>query len=195
VGLGMTDRFYGQAPRVNISHTRKRSVFTASYNKSITFANDIRTQQDLLNPNFINNNAVNSNSPILDERLTLGYSYTGRRATLTVSGNRSEQTQADNGEQSTFQGLALSVSPQLSRTYTLSGTMAWNDSESATQFGVPNSRFAGSSENWITSVTVGRPINSRANMSLNYQFTDQQSDNSFGGYQENRVMATVNIRL
>ncbi len=195
VGVGMTDRFYGKAPRVNVSHTRKRSTFTASYNKSISFSNDIRTQQDLLNPNYVNNFAVNSNGPILDERFTLGYSYTGRRATLNISGNHSDQTQQDNGEQSTFQGLAISVSPQLSRTYSVSGTMAWNDSESATLFGVPNSQFSGSSESWITSVTVGRPINSRANLSLNYQYTDQQSDNSFGGYQENQVMATVNISL
>lgn len=195
VGVGMTDRFYGKAPRVNISHTRKRSTFTASYNKSITFANDIRTQQDLLNPNYINNYAVNSNSPILDERLTLGYSYTGRRATINVSGNRSQQTQADNGQESTFQGMALTVSPQLSRTYTFSGTMAWNESEPTTQFGIPNSQFSGNSEYWITSLTVGRPINSRTTMSFNYQYTDQQTDNSFGGYQENRVMATLNIRL
>jgi hypothetical protein len=32
-------------------------------------------------------------------------------------------------------------------------------------------------------------------VSLNYRYTDQQSDNSFNQYQENRVMATLNIRL
>jgi hypothetical protein len=194
--LGMTDRFYGKAPRLNISHKRKRSQFNASYNKSITFSNDISTQQDLLNPNYVNNYAVNSNGPILDERFTLGYAYTGRRATLGLSGNHSDQTQEDNGQQSTFQGLALSVSPQLSRVYSVSGTMSWNESSSSTFNGNPNIvDFANGSESWISSVTVGRPLNSRARLSVNYQYTDQQSDSAFGGYQENRVMATVNISL
>ncbi len=196
VGVGMTSRFFGNAPRVNISHRRKKSLFTASYNKSITFANDIRTQQDLLNPNYINNYALDSNGPVLDERFTLGYSYTGRRATINLSGSQSQQTQADNGEESTFQGLALSVSPQVSRVYTVSGTVAWNDSQTDSIFGAPNSQFfLENSEYWITSVSVGRPINTRASMSLSYQYTDQTSNNSFDEYTENQIMATVNISL
>jgi len=196
VGVGMTSRFFGKAPRINISHRRKRSSFTASYNKSISFANDIRTQQDDLNPNYINNYALNSDSPILDERLTLGYSYTGRRATASLSGSHSQQTQADTGEESTFKGLALSVSPQISSVYTVSGTVAWNDNQSDSIFGIPNSRFyQGDSQYLITSVSIGRPINSRATMSVNYQYTDQTSNNAFDEYTENRIIATVNISL
>jgi hypothetical protein len=195
VSLGITSRFYGKAPRINISHRRKKSLFTASYNKSITFANDIRTQQDLLNPNYINYYALNSTSPILDERLTLGYSYTGRNTTIGLSGTQSQQTQADNGQESTFRGLALSVSPQLSSVYTLSGTVAWNDSETDTVF-APGARFFGpTSEYWTASVSLGRPINSRTTMSINYQYTDQTANDTFGGYQENRILATLNISL
>ncbi len=196
VALGLDSRYFGTAPRLNISHTRRRSVFTASYNKSITFGRDILTQQNDLNPGLINNSALNSQSPIIDERLTLGYSYAGRRAGLTVTGSNSEQTQEDNGEQSRFQGLAVSVSPKLSGTYTLSGTMAWNNSEPTTQLGGnPNTRFSNSSQSWTTRVALGRPINTRTNLSVYYQYTDQQSDDSFSEYQENRVMASLSIRL
>jgi hypothetical protein len=197
VNVGLTSRFFGKAPRINISHKRKKSLFTASYNKSISFANDIRTQQDLLNPTFINNYAVNSNSPILDERFTLGYSYTGRRASVSVSGTNSQQTEADNGEESTFRGLAISVSPQFSRIYTVSGSMSWNENQTDSIFGVPNNSqfFRGNSEYWITSVSIGRPINSRASMSINYQYTDQTSNNAFDEYTENQIMATINISL
>ncbi|HEY6130479.1 MAG TPA: hypothetical protein VIV27_00595, partial [Halioglobus sp.] len=196
VGLGMGDRFFGQTPRVNISHERGRNTFTASYNKAITFANDIRTQQDLLNPDFINNPTLNTASPILDERFIVGWSYAGRRAALDFSGNHSQQTEADTGEKSIFQSWAVSVSPLISSTYTLSGALAWNDYEPRSEFGIPSSQFdEETSQAWITSVNVGRVINSRMNLNVGYQYTLQESDQSFNEYQENRVVATLNISL
>jgi hypothetical protein len=195
VEAGISDRYFGTSPHFNISHTRKRSVFSASYNKSITFGRDIRTQQDLYNPNYIFNSALNDQSVIIDQRFTLGYSYNGQNANISVSGSNSEQTQEDDGEKSTFQAWAVTYSPIVSSTYSYSGTLAWNNDEPRSQFGVPTSDFSENSEAWIASLTVGRSINERTNLSLNYQFTDQQSDDSFSQYQENRVMATVTVSL
>jgi hypothetical protein len=195
VAVGMTDRFFGKTPRVSIAHTYRRHVFTGSYNKRITFGRDIRTSSDSLNPGFVNNSAINDEGPILDERLSAGYTYNGRYAVLNFSGYHSEQTREDDGEQSTFQNWAVSVSPLISRTYTFSGTVAWNKDEPRGIAGIPNSDFSNTSESWITNLTVGRALNNRMNLSVSYQYTDQQSDDSFNEYKENRITATLNISL
>jgi hypothetical protein len=195
VDIGMGDRFFGKTPRLSISHTHKRNVFTASYNKTITFGRDILTEGNDFNQNIGNFSSLNSQSPIIDERFTVGYTYAGRRARINFIGSHSDQTQEDNGLKSEFQNLALTFSPLISRTYTLSGTLGWNNSEPRSEVGVPNNQLSNNSEAWTTSVSVGRDLNQRMGVSLNYRYTDQQSDNSFSEYQENRVMLTLNIRL
>lgn len=195
VSLSMGDRFFGKTPALNISHVHKRSTFSASYKKSITFDRDILTQGNDFNQNIGNFSAQNSQSAIIDERFTAGYSYSGRRARISFIGSHSDQTEEDNGQKSTFDNVALTYSPLLSRTYSLSATVAWNSSEPRSQFGDSNTDFANKSEAWTTTVSVSRPLNYRTSVSLNYRYTDQQSDNSFSEYQENRIMATLNIRL
>jgi uncharacterized protein (PEP-CTERM system associated) len=77
----------------------------------------------------------------------------------------------------------------------LSGTIAWSNSDSDSTFNDFNGDSLDYSEAWTANVTLGRALNNRMNVSLDYRYTDQQSDNSFNEYQENRVMATLNIRL
>jgi uncharacterized protein (PEP-CTERM system associated) len=77
----------------------------------------------------------------------------------------------------------------------LSGTVGWNNSDPRSEFDVPSADLSDSYEAWTTDVTLGRTLNNRMDVSLNYRYTDQQSDSSFNDYQENRVMATLNIRL
>ncbi|MEZ5501982.1 MAG: TIGR03016 family PEP-CTERM system-associated outer membrane protein [Halioglobus sp.] len=166
VSAGMGDRYFGKTPRLNISHTRKRSVFTASYNKLITFGRDIRTQQDLYNPDYVYNSSLNTPSAIIEQRFTLGYTYSGRRATVNFSGNNSEQTQEDDGQKSNFKSWALTVSPLVPQKYSLSGTLAWNDDKPRSQVGVPNTNFSENSQAWIASLTVRREINERTNLSV-----------------------------
>ncbi len=197
VGVGMGDRFFGKTPRFNISHRHKRSVFSASYKKSITFGRDILTEGNDFNQNIRNFASQNTQSPIIDERYTVGYRYDGRRASINFIGSHSDQTQEDNGQKSVYDDVALSVSPKvfISRRYSMSATISWRQDEPRSQFNQPNSNFSDNTEAWVTSVTVGRTLNERMSLSLNYRYTDQQSDNSFSEYQENRIMATLNIRL
>tara|TARA_B110000503_G_scaffold34861_2_gene56938 strand:- start:67378 stop:68871 length:1494 start_codon:yes stop_codon:yes gene_type:complete len=195
VGIGMGDRFFGKTPRFNITHTHKRNIFSASYKKSITFGRDILTEGNDFNQSVQNFSSQNSQSPIIDERFTAGYSYKGRRAIINFIGSHSDQTQEDNGQKSTYDDVALTFSPLISRTYTLSATVSWRQDEPRSQFGQSSTNFSNNSEAWTTSVTVGRALNDRMGVSLNYRYTDQQSDNSFSEYQENRIMATLNIRL
>ncbi len=195
VSTGIGERFFGKTPNLNISHTYKRSVFTASYNKGITFARDIRTQQNLINPGYNYNSSLDTQSPIIEENLTLGYTYNGRRAILNASGSYSDQTQEDNGQKSAYKGLAVTVSPLISSLYTLSGTLAWNENEPQGLFGVPNAGPTDNAQSWITNVQVGRQLSQHLGLSVDYQYTDQQSDDSFSEYQENRVMATLTYSL
>jgi uncharacterized protein (PEP-CTERM system associated) len=44
VSVGMGDRFFGKTPRLDFRHVRKRSSFSGSYNKRITFQRDLSTQ-------------------------------------------------------------------------------------------------------------------------------------------------------
>lgn len=195
VGFGIGDRYFGKTPRFNISHKHKRNTFSASYKKSITFGRDILTEGNDFNQSIGNFSSLDSQSPIIDERYTIGYAYSGRRANINFVASHSDQTQEDNGLKSTFDDLALTYSPLVPRPYTLSGTLAWSNDEPRSELGLPNQVFSDSSEAWITSITLGRTINDRMDLSLNYRYTDQQSDNFFNEYQENRVMATLNIRL
>ncbi|MCB1706682.1 MAG: TIGR03016 family PEP-CTERM system-associated outer membrane protein [Halioglobus sp.] len=195
VSVGMGDRFFGKTPRFSISHRHKRNVFSASYRKSITFGRDILTEGNDFNQSVRNFSSQNSQSPIIDERFTLGYTYTGRRASINFIGSHSDQTQEDNGEKSTYDDIALTFSPLISRTYTMSATVSWRQDEPRSIFGQNSTQLANNSEAWTTSLTVGRELNERMNISLNYRYTDQQSDNQFSEYQENRIMATLNIRL
>jgi len=215
VDAGTGDRFFGKTPRLSISHQRKRSLFKASYRKFITFQRDINTsgngflygdtiEDQLINgfdqqQQFINgvpvNSSLNSNGPILDERATLGYTYTGRRATTNIFGSYSQQTRAEDGAEGDFTDVTASFSPKLSRTYTVTGSVTWGEDDPLGYRGVSNLQDFSKSETWYYMVQVGRPLNNRMSMSLNYQYTDRQSEDSFNAYQENRVIATLNISL
>jgi uncharacterized protein (PEP-CTERM system associated) len=215
VDIGSGDRFFGQTPRLNISHQRKRSFFRASYRKFITFQRDISTigngflNGDTVEEQLINNidregeiingvqtnSSINSNGPILDERATLGYTYSGRRATTDIFASYSEQTRAEDGAQAIYKDVTASFSPRVSQTYTVTGAITWEEDEPLGYLGIPNVQEFSDSSTWYYRVQVGRPINNRMSMSLNYQFTDRQSDDSFNEYQENRVIATLSIRL
>ncbi|MEZ5571777.1 MAG: TIGR03016 family PEP-CTERM system-associated outer membrane protein [Halioglobus sp.] len=216
VEVGSGDRFFGTTPRVNIKHQRKRSLFRASYRKTITYQRDISTLNDgffsgnTVEESLINNGNVDqefivgtgansslySNGPILDERGTLGYTYTGRRATTDVFGSYSEQTRAEDGAQGVFKNVTVSFSPKISRTYSLTGSITWDNNDPLGYKGVPgNVQDFGESEAWYYSLQVSRPLNNRMSLSVNYQYTDRQSDDPFNEYQENRVIATLNISL
>ena len=121
---------------------------------------------------------------------------------MGLTGSYSDQTAEENGSQGVFKSIRLSYSPRFSRTYSLTGSVAWNEDDPLGYGygygygGIPNNaRYSSSSEGWYYSVQVGRPVNDRMALSVNYQFTDRQSDDSLNAYQENRVIATLSIRL
>ena len=195
VSLGSGDRFFGSTPRLNITHQRKRNTFSANYNKTITFRRDITTGGNNLVEGIGINASLGTESAILDERGTLSWSYGGRYASMSLNGSYSQQTRAIDGAKGVFKNVAFTYSPMLSQSYSVSATVAYDEDKPAGFVGLPNVQDFAGSRSWIYNVNFSKPINNRLSASITYQFTDRQSDTNFNEYQENRVIATLNINL
>lgn len=196
VSLGTGNRYFGNTPRLGIEHKRRQSTFSLDYSTRITFEREIRDLQRGFLDGFAGSSSIRGDSPIIDERVTVGYNYAGRNANINLSGSWSEQEREDDGAVSVFKNIGLTYSPVLSRRYTLSATVTWDEDEPRQPIGVPDI-FGDqpTSETWRGIITVGKQLNNRFNLSVNYAYTDRQSDTGFGNYQENRITAFLGISL
>jgi uncharacterized protein (PEP-CTERM system associated) len=228
VSVGVGDRFFGSTPRVSFKHSYKRHTFSGNYRKTITFQRDLATYgldsfgedfggggSDFGDPLFSGgenrfdangdpvdgigtNTSVNSNSAILDERFTFRYAYSGRPGRVTFFGSYSQQTRAEDGAQADFGDWEFTVTPSLSKRYTVIGSIGYEDIRPAgfTQFDNNNEfRDFAETENWYYRLQFIRPLNTRMNTSLEYRFTDRKSDDPINEYTENLFRATLNISL
>ena len=79
VEVGTGDRFFGNTPRVSISHRHKRSNFSADYAKTLTYSRDIRTLDAGGEFDQVGNAATDA-SPLMTDlrdivaKITLGFS-------------------------------------------------------------------------------------------------------------------------
>lgn len=208
VDAGVGDRFFGNNPRFSITHSHKRSAFDASYAKTLTYDRDIRTLSDSPpgNPDFPPPPGVDpglttiTNSPILDERYTLGYSYQGLRTGFGVSAFQSEQTQQNGSSQtgfteSTYRGVTVSANRSLSQRTSLNASLNWNEQEPKKSANDIGGNFIDSSETWYGSLGIAHQWSERTNLGLNYLYTDRQSDNDFNSYTENRITLDLKVDL
>ncbi len=140
-----------------------------------------------------------SESPLLDERFTLGYSWQGRLTGFGVSAFQSDQTEqggtTDTFTQSSFRGISVSASRSLSQQTSLNAGLNWSEDEPEDSGDIIDDRFLESSEQWTGSLGVSRQLGTRTNLGLNYLYTDRQSDNDFNSYTENRVTLDLSIAL
>jgi hypothetical protein len=204
VEVGTGDRFFGTTPRFSIDYRHKRSSFTASYNKDLTYSRNIR---NLDTPLPGGNATTLTNSPILDERFTLGYAYQWRRSGLAINASISDQTRQDGQditaedltfEESTFTDVSLSLNHSLSQQLSISGGVGWDKRE-------PKNSSSGSivddSETWRADFGVRRTLGQNTTLSFEYRYTDRQSNNQvqpgnlFNEYTENRFILTLSIAL
>ena len=114
---------------------------------------------------------------------------------MSLNGSYSQQTRAIDGAKGVFKNVAFTYSPMLSQSYSVSATVAYDEDKPAGFVGLPNVQDFAGSRSWIYNVNFSKPINNRLSASITYQFTDRQSDTNFNEYQENRVIATLNINL
>lgn len=195
VSLGSGNRYFGKTPRLQINHKRQKNDFELAYKTSITFDREIRD----FDQGFLDGNSASSGSfdqsPIVDERLTLSYTYTGRKASVNVRGSYSEQTREEDDSAAVFQNLGVTFSPILSRYYTTAASVIWDSNEPRDPIGFGDTEFSNDTQTWRAVFTLGKQFNDRMNMSVNYTFTDRQSDREAGEYQENRITASLSIKL
>jgi len=192
VEAGTGDRFFGATPRFSISHEYKHSVFNASYARDLTYARDIRTLGDTTIPG--SDQTTLSTSPILDERFTLGYAYNWRRSTLKLDASHSDQTQTRAGRNSTFKRFSVSLNRSLSSQLSVNSSLSWDEQqplgEQSDLIGI-----TGDSETWRFQLGIQRSFNSNTDLSLDYLFTDRQSDRVEGEYTESRSTCTIRVRV
>ncbi|MEM9253846.1 MAG: TIGR03016 family PEP-CTERM system-associated outer membrane protein [Pseudomonadota bacterium] len=196
VGLGGGDRFFGNTPRVDITHRHKRNSFRLSYQKRITFDRDIRNEDQGGFDNNIDNPSILSNGPILDERWAGGWSYNARGFTASLTGNHSEQTRSEDGEKSLFKNLDFVVTPQISPGQNISFGLFWGVDEPRGAINeLPDFDTRGDSETWRYRVTWSKQLNLKVGASLAYVYTDRDGESDLNSYTENRIFATLIFTL
>ncbi|RLQ20751.1 TIGR03016 family PEP-CTERM system-associated outer membrane protein [Seongchinamella sediminis] len=202
VDVGTGDRFFGSTPRFSAQYYHKRSTLSASYARTLSYDRNIRTLDGFFPedfPIFLFDPETGeffqldgapttiSNSPIVDERFRLAYSYQGRRSNFSVAASQSEQRRLEDGRDSTFRGVVVSLNRNLSSTWTATGTVSWDEREPLGE----RSESVNQSETWRLRLSADRPITDWINFVLSYQYTDRQSEQASQQYQENRITATL----
>lgn len=207
VDVGTGDRFFGSTPRVEISYRHRRSVFTASYLKELTYSRSLRATEDFLpgtdafgNPvdpldveevDRLGTPTTTSRAPILNERLNVSWTFQGRFTTLNLNGSTSDQTRAQDGFEDTFNSASASISRRLSRNLNPSLTLSWQERLGDVERGASGR----DSETWRINVGVDRSIGQHTTMSIRYFYTDRQSEFEVDEYTENRVTVTFRFRV
>jgi uncharacterized protein (PEP-CTERM system associated) len=195
---GTGDRFFGTTPWFSADYRHKRSRFSVDYSQTLTYNRNIRTLG--VDDGLGGQPTTLTDSPLLDERLTLTYQFTGRRFTFGLIGNYSDQTrEGENGlvgsefqaEEARFTGLRATASRSLARNLTVRASAGWRQEEPKGD----SSDFLRESETWDAGVAVDRVLTDRLTATLQYDYVDRQSDNRFDEYQENRVMFSVRVDL
>lgn len=196
VTLGSGNRYFGSTPRLSIDHKRRQSKFELDYSTSITYDREIRDFQRGFLDGFNGSSSLRGDSPIIDERVTVGYTYSGRNASMNLQGSWSEQEREEDGAVSVFKNVGLTFSPVLSSRYTMAATVSWDEDEPRDPLGAPVF-FDGedTAQTWRGILSFSRQLSNRFNLGINYTYTDRQSDRDGGEYQENRVTATLGIRF
>lgn len=194
VAMGTGNRYFGSTPRLSIDHKRRHSTFSLDYSTSITYDREIRDFERGFLDNFNSSSSLDGDSPIIDERLNLGYTYSGRNASVNLRGSWSEQEREEDGAISVFKNVGLTFSPILSSRYTVSATVSWDEDEPRDALGTP-AFFSDqrSAETWRGVLSFSRVIGNRFNTGVSYTFTDRQTDRDNGNYQENRITATLGM--
>lgn len=208
VAVGYGDRFFGSTPSVSISQEHKRHLFTLSYAKLITFDIDIREPDegpifedefgrpidpigdDPFSPDASNPSTL-TNSPIIEERLSLAYALRGRRTTYRVSGNLSNQERTEDGLESEFRRVTLGLNRALSRATYLDAQLNWRKGNSGRGVNV----FQDDLEEVRFAISLNHKLAENLRLGLSYQYNERKSDIALDEYTENRVVLSLGYSI
>jgi uncharacterized protein (PEP-CTERM system associated) len=221
VEVGSGEHFYGSSPRLAIRYRHKRSVFRASYDKSLTYDRNIRAYDSLGGAGngpdgaqfppgqetvdvpeepilgggdefFGDEVTTLTNSPILNERFRLQYAFRGRRTAIRVAATHSLQLRTEDQEEDKFVSALLNASRELSSSTRVSATLGWRQSDPQTQ---DETAFRFASDTWRLRLGLQRDLNAHLTGSVDYQYTDRQSDGERDDYTENRITLRLNYKI
>jgi hypothetical protein len=205
LSAGYGERFFGETPRAEFSHRRKRSLFVITYSRNVTFNRNIRGEGAQTieegegggidvgdDPFGFGGQTTLSRGPLVNERFAIGFRLQGRRNTLSIDGTRSEQKTSDAFNDSIFTNASVALNRRLGRKLSANARIGWNKSESGEDSQVLR---AGDSEAWTGSLGISRNIGPSTSLQVNYRYTSRDSDVQGDDVTENRVTFTLNTNF
>ncbi len=197
--LGTGDQFIGTTPFLDFSYRRKRSVLTASYKKSLTFSRSLRSRDieapitdangnPLLDidglPVFLSFSTTSeTRSPIVDERMQLGYRWSKGRTSFNADLVESTQIREEDDRSSKFSTVSLSASREISPKLSLNTRIVYRESE----VDEDSSALGDESKEYRLYLGARRKLGAKTSMTLNYSHNDRRSDQAEDEYRENRL--------
>lgn len=202
VGIGTGQRFFGSTPRMNIRYRHKRSELSADYSRSLTLPRNLRAASggfdDPFDPGFDTGNGgipdvsptvsgestFIGNKPLINERLSLRYSYSTTRSTISLTGSNSKQKRLEDLTEATFSSLGLALSRSMTSRLSASMSVTWSEQDGQ---GGTVGALSEPSESWFATLGLNRRLGSSTTMSMRYQHNLRESDAVLNEYTENRI--------
>lgn len=199
--VGFGNRFFGNVPSLDFTHRSKRSIFTASYSKTLTDTATLLGEQNAFQttdafgnpidpitgdplPNGTNFNLADG--LFISERLRLGYTLVGRRSTLSLLASWSQQDYEDGRPDEVVEQYSVNFTRSLSPQLDFDAGITWNQQDRS---------GALSSESLTYNVGLSREIGSDGSLRFVYRHTDKDSDSLNNDYQENRLQLSFTKSL
>ncbi len=208
LAIGTGDRFFGSTPRFDFEYRHKRSNMHASYARNLTYDRNLRgTDQFTTGVDSSFDDTVSefdgaqvpagapttfTNSPLLDERFTLVYTYTGRRTTVNFNASHSEQTRSVDGFKDTFINMGLLLQRRLSRNLFFNSSLRWEDRQADEE---RDTVLARDSNTWLILLGLQQTLSLNTSLSLNYQYSDRNSEIIADEYEENRLSLSLRYQF
>ncbi|MET0012461.1 MAG: TIGR03016 family PEP-CTERM system-associated outer membrane protein [Sedimenticola sp.] len=194
------NRFFGETAALNLTHKSKRSVLTASFSQDLTDRRSLR-DDDIFRSTDVFGYAIDpitgeifpvgtlaaiNDSTFVNKRFDASYTLQGRRTSLTIKANHSQQTYQDSTTDSEQSSIGFSA------TRSLSGKLNANaDLTLRTQ-----SQNSGNDADTVSiGVGVDHKLGQNSSFGLKYGFSDRDSDQSGASYTENRITASLNAKF
>lgn len=201
VNLNYGERFFGSNPSATIKYHHKKSTFNLGYTRSVTDTRSIRTLGDVLNErnsfgeaidpftayllSLFSNFTFIENDTIIDERLNASYNLKGKRTTLTLAGDRSDQTSENSNIKNTFSRYSISASRTLVSNLTCNLGYTWDKRE--------NGLTGDTATSDIYRLGFTRQLGPNTNLSLNYSYITRNSDRANDDFDQNRISLFLSI--
>ena len=201
LAIGTGERFFGSTPRFDFEYRHKRSNMRASYARNLTYDRNLRGTDQFttdVDSSFDDGQVLAgapttfTNSPLLDERFTLVYTYTGRRTTVNLSTSHSEQTRSADGFKDTFISMGLLLNRRLSRNLSFNSSLLWEDRQADEERDTVSAR---DSNTWLILLGLQQNLSLNTSLSLNYQYSDRNSESITDEYEESRLSLSLRYQF